>query len=139
EKKQTLIFAELAAKQEKPEIQYFPRNIDNWQGLMSPANLNTPVRTAISRYTCPGLQPRDNCITTYNHRREPKSRIHNSECRNGVCRDVRAVVIVCAEVVCAEMVYAEMVCMEMVCTEMVCAEMLCAEVVCVEMVREEML
>ncbi|CAJ0941103.1 unnamed protein product, partial [Ranitomeya imitator] len=38
-----------------------------------------PVRTAISRYTWPGLQLRDNCITTYNHWREPKSRIHNNQ------------------------------------------------------------
>ncbi|CAJ0942114.1 unnamed protein product [Ranitomeya imitator] len=74
----------MAAKQERPgEIQHFPRNIDNWPGVKSPANLNTPVRNAISRYTCARLQPRDNCITIYNHRREPKSRIHNKyrKCR----------------------------------------------------------
>ncbi|CAJ0918153.1 unnamed protein product [Ranitomeya imitator] len=67
----------MLSRRSQTEVQHFPRNIDNWQGLMSPANLNTPVRIAISRYTCPRLQPRDNCITTYNHRREPKSRIHN--------------------------------------------------------------
>ncbi|CAJ0967781.1 unnamed protein product, partial [Ranitomeya imitator] len=51
--------------------------MDNWQGLKSPAKLYTPVSFAISRYTCPILLSRHNCITLYNHQREPKSRIHN--------------------------------------------------------------
>ncbi|CAJ0962982.1 unnamed protein product, partial [Ranitomeya imitator] len=66
-----------ASRRSQKVIQHFTRNIDNWQGLKSPAKLNTPVSLAISRYTCPILQSRHNYITIYNHRK-PKSRIHNS-------------------------------------------------------------
>ncbi|CAJ0961706.1 unnamed protein product, partial [Ranitomeya imitator] len=68
----------MLSRRSQKVIQHFRRNIDNWQGLMNPAQLNIPVRTAISRYTWQGLRLRDNCIPTYNHWREPKSRIHNN-------------------------------------------------------------